>query len=256
MTGWNALDAELARWVETGRRCPVWLRDDDAVAATPALHRFLDLCRSARVTPGLAVIPAHATPSLTEPLRRHPKVAVLVHGWAHADHAAVGEKKAEFGPGRPAETRRDDVARGLERLNGLFAGRVLPLFVPPWNRMGADMPELLASAGFTAASGFGRRPEAATPGLRWLNTQVDLIDWRGSRSAVETDALLDVLCRQLADRRERGGGSIEPIGLLTHHLVHDTAVWRLLESLLDRLTGHPALDWPAVAAMIGDPAQP
>ncbi|MGF7175243.1 polysaccharide deacetylase family protein [Azospirillum doebereinerae] len=256
MTGWDALDAELARWVETGRRCPVWLRDDDAVAATPALGRFLTLCRSAGIAPGLAVIPAHATPSLADPLRRHPEVAVLVHGWAHTNHAAAGEKKAEFGMGRSAEARRGDAARGLETLNGLFTGRLLPLFVPPWNRMGADMPELLASAGFRAASGFGRRPEAATTGFRWLNTQIDLIDWRGSRSAMETDALLDGLCRQLADRREQGGASIEPIGLLTHHLVHDAAVWRLLEALLDRLAGHPALDWPAVAVLIGEAARP
>lgn len=255
MTGWDALDAELARWVEAGRRCPVWLRDDDAIAATPALDRLLDLCRSARVMPGLAVIPAHAAPSLVESLMRHPEVAVLVHGWAHTDHAPAGGKKTEFGVGRSAEARRDDAARGFSRLDGLFAGRVLPLFVPPWNRMGADMPELLVSAGFRAASGFGRRPDAPMPGLRWLNTQVDLIDWRGSRSAVETGALLDGLCRQLADRRERSGASVEPIGVLTHHLVHDAAVWRLLEALLDRLASHPALEWPAVATMIGEPVR-
>jgi len=73
---------------------------------------------------------------------------------------------------------------------------------------------------------------------------------------VDTDTLLDGLCRQLADRREQDAVSIEPIGLLTHHLVHDAAVWRLLEALLDRLAGHPALDWPAVAAMIGESVQP
>jgi len=170
MTGWDALDVELERWVEAGRRCPIWLRDDDAVAATPALDRFLTLCRTAGVAPGLAAIPAHATPSLAEPLLSHPEVTILVHGWAHANHAAAGEKKTEFGLGRPAETRRDDAARGLERLNRLFPGRVLPLFVPPWNRMGTDMPDLLVSAGFRAASGFGRRPETPAPGFRWLNT--------------------------------------------------------------------------------------
>ncbi|MBP2231535.1 peptidoglycan/xylan/chitin deacetylase (PgdA/CDA1 family) [Azospirillum agricola] len=255
MTGWRALDAELARWAEAGWRCPLWLRDDDAVAASPELERLLALCASAGIPLGLAAIPADATPSLAEPLADHPDVAILVHGWAHTNHAAPGEKKAEFGAGRPAEARRADAARGLDRLRGLFGDRVLPLFVPPWNRLGRDMPALLVEAGYRAVSGFGRRPAVeAPPGLRWLNTHIDLIDWHGGRSAVDTEALLIQLCRALAERREASGDDppeAEPIGLLTHHRVHDPAIWRLLEALLDRLAGHPAVTWPAPGSLIG-----
>ncbi len=254
MTAWRALDEELGRWVAAGLRCPIWLRDDDAVAATPALDRLLARCAAAGVPLGLAVIAADATPSLLEPLARHPGAAVLVHGWAHQNHAPAGVKKAEFGDTRPATDRRDDAARGLDRLRALYGPRVLPLFVPPWNRLGADTPALLLAAGYLAVSGFGPRTAAqAPPGLLWLNTHVDLIDWRGSRSAVDTDALLGGLCRHLADRREGRSDPAEPIGLLTHHLVHDAAIWRLFDRLLDRLAGHPALSWPEPGELISTP---
>lgn len=257
MTGWDALDAELAMWVEAGRRCPVWLRDDDAVETTPALDRLLERCGAVGVPVGIAAIPAGATPSLMESLERHPCAAVLVHGWAHANHAAAGEKKSEFGAGRSAGIRRTEASRGLDHLRTLYGARVLPLFVPPWNRLGADAPPLLLAAGYRALSGFGYRPSAeAPPGLLWLNTHVDLIDWHGTRSAVETAALLDALRRQLADRREGRRDPAEPIGLLTHHRVHDAAIWELLDALLDRLAGHPALAWPAPGDLIDAPRPP
>ncbi|AWK89527.1 polysaccharide deacetylase family protein [Azospirillum thermophilum] len=254
--GWQALDEELARWADLGRRCPVWLRDDDAVADTPALRRLLRLCGDAGIPLGLAVIAAAAEPSLIDPLAEpaggRPEVALLVHGWAHANHAAAGEKKCEFGPGRPAGARRADAVAALDRLRGLYGERLLPLFVPPWNRMAPDMPDLLAGAGFRAVSAFGDRIAAERPaGLRWLNTHLDLIDWHGGRSAVAPEPLLDALRRHLADRREGRRDPEEPIGLLTHHLVHDAAIWGLLEALLDRLAGHPALRWPTVPEMMG-----
>ncbi|PWC32689.1 polysaccharide deacetylase family protein [Azospirillum sp. TSO35-2] len=255
MSGWTAVEEELARWADRGRRCPLWLRDDDAVAASPALDRLLRGCAAAGVPLGIAAIPADATPSLPEALAGQEHAALLVHGWAHADHASPHGKKCEFGPQRPADVRQAEAERGLAALRALCgpgdAGpRVLPLFVPPWNRMAPDMPGLLAAAGYRAVSAFGPPPPGDASGLRWLNTHLDLIDWRGSRSAVALDALLDALCRELRDRREGTRDPDEPIGLLTHHRVHDAAIWDLLDHLLDRLAGHRSVCWPPVATLL------
>ncbi|PWC84198.1 hypothetical protein TSH100_18570 [Azospirillum sp. TSH100] len=245
---WTAVNDELARWTDLGRRCPLWLRDDDAVAASPQLDQLLMRCAQANIPLGLAVIPADAGPSLVEALAGHAHVTPLVHGWSHTDHAAPGRKKCEFGPERPPGVRQAEAERGLSTLRALFGDRLLPLFVPPWNRMASDMPACLAAAGYRAVSAFGPSPEPRD-GIAWVNTHLDLIDWRGSRSAVPLDALLDLLCRELRDRREGRRTPNEPIGLLTHHRVHDAAIWELLDRLLDRLAGHPALEWPAVGSL-------
>lgn len=248
MTSWTAVDEELARWTGLGRRCPLWLRDDDAVAAGPQLDGLLTRCAQAGIPLGLAVIPADAEPSLAAALADHAGVIPLVHGWSHADHAAPGRKKCEFGPERPSETRQAEVERGLSTLRGLFGDRLLPLFVPPWNRMAADMPARLSASGYRAVSAFGPSPDPRD-GIAWINTHLDLIDWRGSRSAVPLDALLDLLCRELRDRREGRRIPAEPIGLLTHHRVHDAAIWDLFDRLVDRLADHPALEWPAIGKL-------
>ncbi len=257
MTNWTAVEDELARWTDLGRRCSLWLRDDDAIAASPQLDRLLQRCAQADIPLGLAVIPADAGPSLAQALVGHPNVTPLVHGWSHTDHAAPGAKKCEFGPERPAEIRQAEAERGLSVLRALFGDRLLPLFVPPWNRMAADMPSRLSAAGYRAVSAFGPAPASRAEGgdgITWINTHLDLIDWHGTRSAAPLDGLLDLLCRELRDRREGRqegrGNPAEPIGLLTHHLVHDAAIWDLLDRLLDRLAGHPAVEWPGIGGLV------
>lgn len=255
MTDWAPLEQELSRWTAEGRRCPIWLRDDDAVTDTPALRQLLEMCRTAGVPLSLAVIAAGAQDSLADLLAGRPEVTILVHGWAHANHAPAGEKKSEFGPHRPAAERKMQAADALVRLRRLFGPRngerMLPAFVPPWNRIAGDMPNLLAEAGYRAVSVFGPRKAAVAPsGLQWINTHIDLIDWRGTRSAVAEADVLEQLRRCLADRREGHGDPLEPIGLLSHHLVHDRAIWDLLAVLLDRLAHHPALAWTDPRAAI------
>lgn len=248
MSGWSDLEVELTRWAADGRRCPIWLRDDDAVSDTPALRQFLSMVEAAAVPVSLAVVAAEVQPSLPDLLAGRPEVGVLVHGWCHANHAPAGEKKSEFGAGRPAELRKGEAAEALSRLHALFGPRIgnrfVPVFVPPWNRMAADMPGLLAGSGYRGVSVFGARPTAIGPaGLLWMNTHVDLIDWHGSRSAVPEAEVLEALRREFADRRTGARDPREPIGLLTHHLVHDETIRALLAALLDRLAHHPALSW-------------
>ncbi|MFL5190793.1 MAG: polysaccharide deacetylase family protein, partial [Microvirga sp.] len=225
---WALLDDAFRRARERGREPTLWWRDDDAVAETEGLRRLLALSRTCASPVALAVIPDQAEPSLPDALAASPDAAVLVHGFAHANHAPPGDKKAEFGPDRPLETLLDEASSGLERLRARFGERVLPVFVPPWNRIAADLVPLLAGSGYAGISTYGRRKAIhSAPGLVQVNTHIDPIDWHGSRSLIDPGRLIATAVEAMA--------LDEPIGLLTHHLVHDEAVWWFCRAFLDRL---------------------
>ncbi len=135
--GWPDLVDELDRWGEAGRVAPLWWRDDDAVAATPQLDALLAL--AGEVPLALAVIPARARFELADALARRPRVAVLQHGWRHANRAAGG-RKSEYPEGRPAGVVGAEIAAGQARLKAMFGPRALPVLVPPWNRIRRRIP--------------------------------------------------------------------------------------------------------------------
>src|SRR5207247_4242563 len=82
---WPDLVDELDRWGLAGRVAMLWWRDDDAVTVTPQLNKLLEL--AGEVPVALAVIPALARPELATALRGWPLVAVMQHGWQHANRA-------------------------------------------------------------------------------------------------------------------------------------------------------------------------
>jgi hypothetical protein len=61
---------------------------------------------------------------------------------------------------------------------------------------------------------------------------VDPIDWRGTRSLADPGGIVagmaNAVERRIAGRADPG----EPIGFLTHHLIHDEAVWTFCEKLM------------------------
>ena len=230
----RALDARAV----TGDPALFWLRDDDATEPDAALDRLLDLTASS-VPLTLAVIPAFSGAALAERLADTPGASVAVHGWSHANHAGPGEKPQELGPHRPADAVLAQIARGAAHLTALHGRRALPMLVPPWNRIAPAVVQGLPALGFRALSVFG--PEQPSP-LRQINTQVDLIDWRGTRGGRPEPALT----AELLARLQTGG----PVGLLTHHKVHDAAAWRFLTRLLALTAAHPGCRWVAAADLM------
>ena len=218
--GWTAIEREVDAWRAAARETTLWWRDDDAAGPSRALSRLLALRSGGPL--GLAVIPAAAEGSLARELAG--EVDVLVHGFAHANHAGPGERKSEYPARRVA---RDEMRAARERLEDLFGARALPVFVPPWNRMGSDAAAALPAAGYEAVSGFRGRPEAP---LARLDTHVDVIDWRGGGRFAGADAVLGALAGALAARRKTTDS--RPTGILTHHLAHDDAAWRFLDDLV------------------------
>lgn len=243
---WRPLDAELEHWGE-GAPLPLWWRDDDAVTTTPALDRLTRLADQVGMPIHLAVIPAGMDSRLATHLKANAdRLIPLVHGWEHANHAPETAKKAEFPANRSLESMAADIRSGHARLSEKLGFAPAPMFVPPWNRVAPDLPPLLPELGFSMISTYGpRATTTAAPGLTWVNTHADPIDWRGSRSAVDPTTLIHAVAAQLADCRAGRADATEPYGLLTHHLVHDAAIWDLTEALMKRLAGPHRRVWTA-----------
>ena len=237
-TDWSNLRTELAEWRAADLRLPIWWRDDDATQPTPELDRLAAMARQTEVPVHLAVIPHYADHHLANRLTDTSEFIPVVHGWAHQNHAPTGSKKTEFGLGRGGAA--EDAAIGLTALRNLFGPRLAPMFVPPWNRIDPTHYADLVDAGYTMLSTFTPRA-AAQPamGLTQINTHIDPIDWHGTRGLVDPSLLIDQIVKLLQDRRNGVADNAEPLGLLTHHLVHTTEVWDFAEQLLEVLQNGP-----------------
>ena len=215
---WDEFQDELAR------RRPVrfWWRDDDAGAVSPELNQLLALSQENNIPLALAVVPERAEPALFE--RLHEGVTVLQHGTDHRNRAAPGEKKTEYPAAEPIEGALARIVDGLGRLRTFAGGNLFPVLAPPWNRVRSDLLNKLPAIGILGVSGYGARESAEpAPGLRQVNTHVDLVAWRTGRGFIGEAEALSLALRNLSME--------EPIGWLTHHAVHDVAAWKFLERL-------------------------
>ncbi|MEO5615223.1 MAG: polysaccharide deacetylase family protein [Cypionkella sp.] len=235
----RALDLRSAN----GNPAKLWLRDDDAIDPTTALDCLLALAEAANIPVTLAVIPAHSGPALAKRLDTAKAVSVAVHGWSHTNHASASEKKQELGPHRPVEQVLAELAHGFSHLAQLYPAQFTPVLVPPWNRIAPQVIAGLPALGFKALSVFGPEAKAVLP---LFNTQVDVIDWRGSRSGRPGAVLMDEIAQAMAC-------SNTPIGLLTHHLVHDVQVWGFLTRLFALTATHPGCRWISLPELIASP---
>lgn len=258
---WRAFEDELSRWRDAGRTVEFWWRDDDAGRDHPALRRLLALAAGSGIPLALAVIPADADADVLAGLPA--AVAVLQHGCDHRNRAPAGAKKCEF-PDADAEAEDaalERMAAACRRLRDMTDGHALQVLVPPWNRLGEALAARLPEAGYAGLSRFGARAipvpsaPAAAAALRQVNTHVDLIDWRGSRSFAGDDAVLGQALRHLVARRtghDPQGSAIdgaEPTGWLSHHLVHDAATWDFLERLFAATQSRAGVRWRHAAEL-------
>lgn len=245
MTGnWSPLKRELEEWQTQGLTLPLWWRDDDATSVTEPLGQLEAASRRHDLPVHLAIIPKDVAPSLVDTIATTDCLLPIVHGWAHENHAPASEKKSEFGSSRPVEAALQDAEEGLVKLKQALGGALRPMFVPPWNRISPELLPWMAGLGFAALSSYGPRNKLmAAPGLQQINTHIDPIDWKGSRSLLDEDMLINQITKQLEARRAGDTDRHEPMGLLTHHLVHDAAVWNFCDRILDMLLSGPATPW-------------
>jgi hypothetical protein len=239
---WQALAEECARWHALGRTVEFWWRDDDAAWPNPALERLVALAVAAQVPVALAVVPDAAEAALCAGLGS--SICLLQHGVDHRNRAAAGERKTEFSEAEGTDTTLARLAQGRSKLRALTGGRALDVLVPPWNRISPMLIAHLRRAGISGLSRYGARAALeAAPGLRQLNTHVDIIAWRAGRGFVGEDAALALAARHLAARRTGAADPGEATGWLTHHACHDEAAWSFLAELFDTSRTWPGVRW-------------
>jgi hypothetical protein len=234
---WQPLHEELMRQQEAGGKVYLWLRDDDAVAPVAALKQLIDLTGILSIPVALAVIPAISGEALVRYLQNANHATPVVHGWNHENHALAAQKKQELGDHRNLDIVLGDLSNAIRRMTQLFGDTLVPMLVPPWNRIGDIILPHLHHIGYRALSCYGVARQSASVPV--FNTHVDVIDWHTSRGGRNHAALIE----ELAMHIRRAGPTGEPIGILTHHMVHDITVWTFLKELFKLTKNHDCCHW-------------
>lgn len=264
---WAGVNRELERWRARGLTARLWVRDDDAVEPTAQLERLESIARGAGMVVGLAVIPGNMMPSLLPYLDARQDVFFpMCHGWRHVNHGAA-DRPSEFGSGRVIAAAEQDAAAAWRSFTGHF-GAAGAVFVPPFGDVDPRVVAALPRLGF---KGYSNQPDSLErimqrlagkcdwlPGVRLprnavvprVDVHVDLIDWSGPRVAGE-GRLSRALIAALRLRRKGFVSADEPIGLLTHHLVHDEGIWTGFEQLVSQLAEHPCVRFADVRPLFG-----
>ncbi|MEM7193797.1 MAG: polysaccharide deacetylase family protein [Pseudomonadota bacterium] len=246
------LETELDEWNYLGEHAAMWWRDDDAIEATDELTDFYQLCDRYDIPVSLVVVPNGLQDSLVQWVNDinadDHKVDILIHGFAHINHASEGEKKQELGDHRDLQVVLIELQQSVEIMRTRLGRWTLPVLVPPWNRISDAVVRNLLSVGIGGLSTFNAREQDVLDvqndrQLWQVNTHVDVIDWKRDRSFIGMDRVVDQLVAHLAAKREGRADIAEPTGLLTHHLVHQAETKDALQILCALLDEHPAVKW-------------
>lgn len=230
------LDDELSLWADVGRPCQLWWRDDDARGPTPEFARLMLLSNRYEVPLLAGVVPTTEAAGLKDVLA--PKVWVAQHGVDHRNHVRAGRPN-QFTRTQSKEEIRELLLEVKARLDLL--PRRLPIYIPPWNTITPALVPAAAGAGFTVMSAFGRALRQTGPLLR-ADTHVDILRWAPRAKFHGVSYCLHRLTRHMR-RRRRSGHWSQPIGLLSHHLVHDQQMWSFLEDFLVHTSARRGISW-------------
>ena len=249
MTGWDRVREELDIWATRKRIAQFWWRDDDAQDVSVSLKRMLSIAREFDVAIGLSVIPVGVKISLVKYLATSIHAQVLVHGYAHKNYARDGQAKRELGGARSLNDIIDELGKGLALARASFGNRILPVIVPPWNRITPKAVEALPRIGYRGLSTWKPRLSVKPcPGLVQVNAHLDVIDWRRGRVVKDERLVAAMLLRKLKWRRANPTRASEPLGLLTHHQLWNPEKENLILQLLGVTRGHPAVVWHSASA--------
>ncbi len=234
------LTNELEKWSDTGKVAEFWWRDDDAQKPTAQLERLLTISDRHQAAVSLATIPHGVQTSLAEVLSGSDLVSILQHGFSHRNYAPATERKMELGWHRPGEQILEQIQSGLSDLKALFGERLVPVLVPPWNRIDLRVVKRLEKAGLRGLSTLGPRKQShADEGLKQVNVHVDIINWKQGRCFAGERNCMEQIVAHLSAKREGRADPDEPTGIMSHHLVHDAGSWAFLDEMFGFLVSQP-----------------
>jgi hypothetical protein len=240
---------ELRRWKAAGHTARLWWRDDDASGSTGALDRLL-LDRLVQIsaltgTPlALAVVPVGEMSGLGSRLQDAATVTVAQHGVDHQNRRE-GPAAGEFPHDWSQQQLEEAMTAGWRRIENL--PRALKVFAPPWNDIHPHLERALRANGYVGWSAGGT--VSASGSCCRLDIHLDLMRWRGGPRFRGRGKLLADFAAELR-RRRRAGLWDAPIGLLSHHLAHDTAAWTFLGDFLRWTKAQPELTWVSLPELM------
>jgi len=227
----ESLQRELESWEGAGLCAGLWWRDDDAVTVTPQLNSLLAAADQAGVSIGIAVVPEKADATLAERLRATP-AAIWQHGWRHHNY---GGWSGEFGGSRDLNAMVADAKAGQAAMDAVFGSQGWQrVFVPPYHALAMSFKAEISRLGYLGLS-------AGSPLTQWVdgvlevNAEIDIMNWH-TRTFLGADIVAEMLVEQLVDRRTGARPMDEPIGILSHHRVHDKEAFDFLGELFVFLT--------------------
>ncbi|UOA34300.1 hypothetical protein DSM110093_04135 (plasmid) [Sulfitobacter sp. DSM 110093] len=251
MATWAELDEELEKWASQGETPTFWWRDDDTEACTDDLDRLIALSERFDAPLHLAVIPVAIADDLADRLSMSPHVYSLQHGFAHKNHEPKGTRASEVGVMRDLTLIETDLREGWRRMQVARLPNILPVFVPPWNRIGEQVLPYLPQWGYTALSNFDARPHPEpVPGLQRFNGHIDPIRWKEGAKFAGEEKTLEQCVRHLRKRRLEDAYRDEPTGFVSHHLQTDEDTWSFTEALMSRLTQGAKTQWISLDCLI------
>ncbi|MGB7286224.1 MAG: hypothetical protein WBC71_04760 [Salaquimonas sp.] len=230
MNGLTQIHNELSLWKDAGQKVRIWWRDDDAIKVTPELEQLEELAEIYEMPMLLAVIPALVDPRLGDFVSHQVMMQAAVHGYAHQDHSTIGQKKTELTASYPLRSVGhvfDELRESRSIIKELFGEPASQLIVPPWNRVDKEISEKLGEVGFKLLSGFTFKRLSNT--IPQLNCQLDLMHWKPERQGKTEQEVFTELQKCLYEAREK---NFAPIGILSHHLVHDKEAWKSTRALM------------------------
>jgi hypothetical protein len=251
MAMWAELDAELTLWAQAGEVPSFWWRDDDCEAPTDDLDRLIALAERFGAPLHLAVVPANIDAGLAGRLAASPSVYAMQHGFAHINHEPKRTGASEVGMLRDLALQEADLREGWRRMVAAGLPNLLPVFVPPWNRIADKTVQILSQLGYTVLSDFYRRPHPSpVKGLMYFNAHIDPIRWKEGAKFAGTEKTLEQCVVHLRQRRTGEAERAEPTCFCTHHLQTDEATWDFSADLMARLTHGARTSWPALPELM------
>ncbi len=230
----DKLARELELWQAQEQRPQIWWRDDDAVKAGAELARLEKLAGQYSFPVTLAVIPQFADQNLSDFVRQSSFLNVATHGYGHHNHAAAMQKKTELTenlPHRDVSHVWQELIQARNIIRNLFDEDAGAILVPPWNRISLPVLGGLDQCGFKLLSTFGERKLPSS--MPQINCHVDLMDWKPLRRGKPVEYVL----AELVDALEKARfGDFWPVGILSHHLVHDDTAWMSAEFLMKTIS--------------------
>lgn len=224
----HLLADEFALWAAEDRQVRLFLRDDDAVSDTAALRKLSTMCQNNSAPLLLAAIPKYSDKSLARLVKKTSLFTPAVHGYAHVSHSPTSEKPCELDHFRPLEIVLEEMSKAREILSVLFDRDISSLLVPPWNRIHDEVLPHIAGSGFSGISAHGWMN--GPPLVPTVNVHIDIMHWSGGVVGRSREWIYRELCINLETARKSGW---KPIGILTHHLVHDDQAWDSLDAIFE-----------------------